>query len=80
MKNSNIFAIFAMAAALIIASCSSKNYDDFAKMPRRQKCQILRSFLVPSLPKPEENVRELRTFAAYIECSTPDGKSQLQGM
>ena len=78
MNYKNIFAVFAMAAILTIAGCNSKNYDDFAKCLGDKNAKFYGAFWCPHCQNQKKMLGSSASLLPYIECSTPDGKAQLQ--
>lgn len=75
MKTKPIILIFCIL--LLIVACSSKKYDGFVSCLNEKYVKFYGAFWCPHCQNQKSIFGSSAKNLPYIECSTPDGKGQL---
>lgn len=85
MKNKNVIwtlivalVLIGLAVALYFVPASAGEYDEFATCLEEKEAKFFGTFWCPSCQKQKALFGKSSKKLPYIECSTPDGKSQLK--
>ena len=67
-----------LIVAIFLTACSSKNYDDFTSCLGNKGAKFYGAFWCPHCQNQKKLFGSSLGLLPYTECSTPDGKAQLQ--
>ena len=69
--------IILIISTMVLTGCSSKNYDNFASCLNEKGVTFYGAFWCPHCQATKALFGRSAKLLPYVECSTPDGKSQL---
>ena len=70
--------IILIIATIILTGCSSKNYDNFTSCLNEKGVTFYGAFWCPHCQNQKKLFGSSAEILPYVECSTPDGKGQVQ--
>ncbi len=73
-----IKVLISITLFLFLLGCAKTNYDTFAKCLTDQGVTMYGAFWCPHCQNQEKMLGESWKYINYVECSTPDGRSQTE--